>query len=103
MRDAAVPNGGTEAAAADAAAAASGSIVHPIVQGSIADWDVLEACLDHILYERVGAQRRQLGAGPLGQQGMHPGSGLSSECAAWPPPLLQLPVLRAPHAGATAL
>lgn len=85
MRDAAVANGGTEAAAADAAAAASGSghIVHPIVQGSIADWDVLEACLDHILYERVGAQQRQLGAGPRGWQGTHPGSCLCSECAAW--------------------
>ncbi|PRW56504.1 actin-related 7 [Chlorella sorokiniana] len=58
-------NGGTEAASADASAAAaaggSSRIVHPIVQGSMEDWDVLEACLDHILYERIGWQRGKEG------------------------------------------
>ena len=38
---------------AAAAAAATGRLVHPIQQGSIVDWDVLEACVDHVLYDRV--------------------------------------------------
>ena len=40
-------------AAAAAAAAAAERVVHPIEKGSIVDWDVLEACLDHVLYDRV--------------------------------------------------
>lgn len=45
---------GDAAAAAAAAAGGGGRVVHPIVAGSIEDWDVLEACLDHVLYDRVG-------------------------------------------------
>lgn len=59
MRDpsavASAANGGQAAAAA----AGGGRVVHPIVQGAIADWDVLEACLDHVLYERVSCAAGQ--------------------------------------------
>lgn len=58
----ATPAGSGDAnGAAEAAAAAAGGerVVHPIVQGTIIDWDVLEACLDHALYDRV----RSLGVG----------------------------------------
>lgn len=37
------------------AAGAAGRVVSPLEKGTISDWDVLEACLDHVLYERVGA------------------------------------------------
>ncbi|PSC72499.1 Actin-related 7 [Micractinium conductrix] len=46
---------------AAAAAAATGRLVHPIQQGSIVDWDVLEACVDHVLYDRIGWQRGKEG------------------------------------------
>lgn len=51
----AVAVNGDTAAAAAAGGGGGGRVVHPIVRGSIEDWDVLEACLDHTLYERVGA------------------------------------------------
>ncbi|EFN58172.1 hypothetical protein CHLNCDRAFT_20388, partial [Chlorella variabilis] len=31
--------------------------VSPLEKGTISDWDVLEACLDHVLYERIGWRR----------------------------------------------
>lgn len=34
-------------------AEAAGRLVHPIVQGEIKDWDVLEVLIDHVLYDRV--------------------------------------------------
>ena len=60
MRD---PNGppvtpdGASGGGGAAAAAAAERVVHPIEKGSVVDWDVLEACLDHVLYDRVSLQQ----------------------------------------------
>ncbi|KAL4858593.1 Actin-related protein 7 [Chlorella vulgaris] len=44
---------GLDGANGGAAAAGTGRVVCPVVKGEIANWDVLEACLDHVLYDRI--------------------------------------------------
>ena len=58
-------SGGGGDAAAAAAAGGSGRVVRPIGSGCITDWDVLEGCIDHVLYERVrgGGKGERLGMG----------------------------------------
>lgn len=55
MRDHNAPqaNGQGSSGGSGEAAAAAERVVHPVQQGVITNWDVLEACLDHVLYERV--------------------------------------------------
>ena len=75
--EAVVHNPGTSTAQADASgggggdgsaagAGGSGRVVRPIESGCITDWDALESCIDHVLYERVRRRRGGEGGGMLG-------------------------------------
>lgn len=58
MRDHNAPqaNGTNGGSGGSEGAAAADRVVHPLQQGVITDGDVLEACLDHVLYERVSCE-----------------------------------------------
>lgn len=53
MRDHNAPQANGQDSGSGGAAVGAGRVVHPLQQGAITDWEVLEACLDHALYDRV--------------------------------------------------